>query len=176
VPEVHLECYQIKDTKTVPKQARFAGADVSAVDRFGAWQLGLTKPSMMCTPAAADRLAAPSPLAADFLVDDFKCYRARATGDGPAFSGAEVGLSDDFETKTTTVDKPSDVCLSVDVDGEGIDHAGTGMVCYKIKDSRTVPQPPLAATDAFFTQRFGSEALTAKKTALLCVPATVAPL
>ena len=169
VPEAHLECYKIKDTKTVPKQVKFAQRTVQTTNQFGTETLTVVKPITLCVPSAKDEDSQPPALAVT-AVDHFKCYKAKTAKGTPKFQSREVSLADQFETKDTLVIKPAEVCNPVDKNGEGILNPTGHLECYKVKD--VSGQIKFDKTAVFTTNQFGEEALEALKAQRLCVPST----
>ena len=159
----HLECYKIKDA---PGQEKFVSREVESANAFGTERLRLKKAGMLCSPAEVDGQASALNL------DSFKCYGASTAKGTTKFVAQEVLLDDDFDSsKSTTVMKPSRLCVPVDQESGGILDAASSLECYKIKD--VAGQPKFAPLDAATQTPFGTETLTASKSNLLCVPSTV---
>ena len=173
VDEAHLECYQIKDTKELPKQAKFTKRQVEITNQFGMETLEVLKPSELCVPSAKGVGMTPDALPDGAEVDHVKCYKVRNAPGNTPFAGTTVTLDDQFESKQTDVSKTSRLCIPVDKNSEGIFDSTENLVCYKIKDTKQVPkQAKFAKTDVTTVNQFGTEELTAIKPQLLCVPSS----
>ncbi len=172
VPEVHLECYRIKDSKTLPAQVKFAGASVQVANAFGTLTLDVRKPTRLCLPSAKNPLTTATPLPAH-QVDHFKCYKVRVARGTSKFAERTVSLADQFETKQTTVKKPAEICNPVDQQGGGIFNPTGHLVCYKIKDTKSeLNWAKFPKTDVYTNNDFGSEKVSAIKPAMLCLPSS----
>jgi hypothetical protein len=163
-PTAHEMCYQIRDAGGQP---RFLRRDVQVVNQFGEQVLTVLRPESLCVPAEKDGV--PSAL----NVDRFKCYKAKGKSGTARFAARDVDLSDQFETKRTTVQKPFLVCNPVDSEGQGVQNPACHLVCYKIKDAPG--QPRFTARDVSVQDEFNTESVTAfrntcRKASLLCVP------
>lgn len=80
-------------------------------------------------------------------------------------------LADQFETKETVMGVPALFCNPAQETEPMIQQPDKRLVCYKIKDAKlTPPQPKFVKQDVTTANTFGSESLTARKAALLCVP------
>lgn len=99
--------------------------------------------------------------------DHFQCYQAVDLGT-PRFVRQDVTLTDQFETKLTTVMWPDFFCNPVDKNGEGINDPTAHLTCYKIKDGRG--QPRLERRDVVVEDQFGELTLTVRKAEALCLP------
>jgi len=116
-----------------------------------------------------DLAAAPMGPVPPNNVDRFKCYKAKVPKGSTPFAPQTVTLDDQFETaKMATVTKPVELCNPVDVNAELRKNPAVHLMCYSIKDDRSLPK--FAATNVFTLNEFGSEQLTAAKPSLLCVP------
>jgi hypothetical protein len=78
-------------------------------------------------------------------LDEYACYRAR----GPKRAVALAALSDQFETRATTVLQPYTVCLPASRDGAPLVDASANLVCYKLHEAST----PALATHALTLSR-----------------------
>lgn len=159
----NLECYKIKDAAG---QDAFASREVESTNVFGTERLQLKKAGQLCVPSEVEGQVS------SLNLDSFKCYRASAARGATRFAAQQVLLDDGLDAaKTTSVLKPSTVCIPADQDGAGILDETASLECYKIKDA--AGQPKFAAVDVDTESLFGTETLTAKKASLLCVPSTV---
>ena len=113
--------------------------------------------------ALAVWLAAPSPAAAQFNLDSYKCYKAKDLKQ-PKFIATTVSLDDQFTDGTYTAKKPFVFCNPVDKGGAGILNATDHLTCYKIKG------PKFDGPNVQIANDFGSLKLDTKKPFLLCVP------
>ena len=98
--------------------------------------------------------------------DHFKCYRVRS---GTAFSPVTVTLTDQFGTRTSTLQRPDSICNPVDKNGEGIADPATHLACYRLRDAAG----HLGAPRVSLTDQFGTEALTLTSARTLCLPSTL---
>jgi hypothetical protein len=103
-------------------------------------------------------------------LDHFKCYAAKTKKGTPKFTGREVSLADQYETKDTDVLTPDSVCNPVSKDGEAVNDPTAHLLCYRIKDVKG--QPKFAGRDAMVANQFGTEDVSVQKAATLCVPST----
>ena len=102
-------------------------------------------------------------------LDHYKCYKAKRAPGSAAFTGGLALLDDRYESKSTRVLKPVEICTAVDKNGEGVNDPNAGLACYRTKDapgqSRFVP------TDVSVGNQFGGDSQTLVKATTLCVPA-----
>ncbi len=121
----------------------------------------------ICTAVAlALCFGAPSPAAAEFNLDSYKCYKAKDLKQ-PKFLATTVDLADQFAgaTGTYTVKKPFLFCNPVNKDGGGILNATDHLTCYKIKG------PKFDGPNVQVTNDLGPALqLDVRKPFLLCVP------
>lgn len=104
-------------------------------------------------------------------VDHFKCYDAKTAAKTLKFDSRDVTLVDRFETKQTTVAKPTDLCNPVSKNGEVVHDPTAHLLCYQIKDVTTKPkQPKFAKRDVTAQDQFGSLTLTISTPGLMCAP------
>jgi YVTN family beta-propeller protein len=158
-PAARLECYTIRDVKGQPK---FTSRKVQDENTSGTDTLTLTKAGTLCVPARTDGQSTVLKL------DNFKCYTAKAAAGTAKFQKRTVTLTDEFETKNTTVVKPVSICNPVDEDGAGITTPLAHLECYKISDVKG--QSKFTARNVSAQNAFGSETLTVQKADTLCVP------
>ncbi len=166
IPEVSLECYKTADAKG---QASFSPRDVETTDTFGSASLLLVKTSSLCVRATLDQQGIPS--GPPRLIDHFKCYKAKPAQGSAHFAKVTVQVADAFETKTTVVLKPAELCAPVDVDGEGTLDTSGYLQCYKIKDQ--AGQTTFAGATFLAQTAFGLENVSALSSQRLCVLAAV---
>ena len=158
-PTAHLQCYKIRDAAG---QEGFASRDLLVDNQFGVQVLTAKKASLLCVPSRKD--GQPSAL----LIDHFKCYTARTPSGSPQFVPRNVALTDQFESKLTTVTEPVSVCDAVDKNGEGVMSPAAQLHCYKIKDAPG--EPTFARRSVVADNQLGSEPLSVLRPRLLCVP------
>jgi hypothetical protein len=117
--------------------------------------------------------AAAAPLQAE--LGALKCYDAKRPRGTPDYEEVEVSLEDEFEPypEITRVTKPERFCTPVSKDGAEIPYPTAYFTCYKIKDVKE-EQPKFERQDVGVKNQFGDlQALTLKKSKLLCVPSTI---
>ncbi len=100
------------------------------------------------------------------LLDNFKGYNLNRRNN---FVPLDVSLTDQFETKNTTVSRPKYLANPAGIDGSGISDPTAHMMCYKVKD--VSGQTRLARQSLRLESQFGTDLVTAVKAELLCVPA-----
>lgn len=172
IPEVHMVCYRIRDSKSTPGQPKFVQRDVTTSNPFGTETLTVVKPTTLCLPSSKGDELLPPPLPFH-LVDPFKCYKVKTAQGAAKFVRQSIALSDELESKQTRVLVPTELCAPVDVDGGGILDASGHLECYKIVDDKDTPgQPRFTPVDGFTRNDFGAEGLIAVKPQRLCVPST----
>jgi hypothetical protein len=99
--------------------------------------------------------------------DHFKCYKV-SDRKLPPFVPTTKPLTDQFESKSTLIRKPVNLCNPVDKNNEGIYDPTAHLTCYKIKDASG--QPKFAGVNVQVTNQFGTLRLRARKAALFCDP------
>ena len=102
-------------------------------------------------------------------VDHYKCYKVKDLKT-PKFVAVNATLADQFESKNTTLSKPTKLCNPVDKNGEGIDDPTAHLVCYQAKDVKG--QAKFVKKRATFENQLGSVDLEATAVAEACVPST----
>lgn len=108
-----------------------------------------------------------APIGADSPpIDAFQCYSASDLKD-PKFVPSTIALTDEFETKSTTLVKPMTVCPPTQVSDPIIDSTAS-LACYKIKDAPG--QTKFVPKRVQMTDSIGTLQLEASKAAELCVP------
>ena len=58
----------------------------------------------------------------------------------PPFTPREVTLTDQFETKNTSVIRPLILCNPVDLNGQGIANNQCHLLCYRVRDTAGQPE------------------------------------
>lgn len=101
---------------------------------------------------------------------ELKCDAGRVARGTTPFPQRTVSVVDDFETKSTSVTRPADLCTP---------SAGTGNLpshrrCYAASDAKG--QTPFATVTLTTSDRFGTHPLVVGRTGLLCLPAAGLPL
>jgi hypothetical protein len=102
-------------------------------------------------------------------LDHYKCYKAKRAPGSAAFTGGLALLDDRFESKSTRVLKPVEICTAVDKNGEGVNDPNAGLACYRTKDAPG--QTRFVPTDVSVGNQFGGDTQTLVKATTLCVPA-----
>ena len=115
-------------------------------------------------------LCGANPVAAQFNLDHYKCYKVKDLKN-PKFEKTSVSLTDQFGINDGTFEakKPFVFCNPAEKTSEGILNTDDHLSCYKVKG------PRLAPADRPNSQSFnqlGTLQLQAKKAFLLCVPAS----
>jgi hypothetical protein len=163
-PTAHLMCYDLAQEKG------FQARDVVVRNQFGDQILTVVRPESLCVPATKDGVDSPLNL------NHFKCYRvAQRHG---KFPSRVVELADQFETKTTVVQKPLLMCNPVDKNGEGVVDPANHLTCYRIVDAAGQPdflQRDVSVEDQFTEQLVTAFRGTCRKASLLCVPSEKNP-
>jgi hypothetical protein len=105
-------------------------------------------------------------------LDTVKIYKAGTAKDTPKFIPVDLELSDQFETKTTTLRKPSHLATPVAVDGSPLHDDTAHFVCYSSKDTVEDPKQPKFVSPAplTVTNDFGFDVLQLVKPGPTCVP------
>ena len=163
-PTEHQMCYQIRDTVVQP---RFRYRDVRVENQFGVQTLVVTRPETLCTPAEKDNIVS------DLNGDRMKCYRVVQKLGMRNFAERVVTLTDQFETKETTVIKPVLLCNPVAQDDDPITSPTCHQVCYKIDDVPGQPEfvpVPVTVQDEFNDFSINPFRGECRQVSLLCVP------
>jgi photosystem II stability/assembly factor-like uncharacterized protein len=101
--------------------------------------------------------------------DHYKMYKAKRASGEPKFAGITVVLVDQFETKSTFVQKQKVFGASTDKNAEGINSPDVDLACYKIKDTPEQEKFPGRIVES--TNQFGTQQLRVGKARDLCLPA-----
>jgi hypothetical protein len=178
-PTSHLEAYDMRVTKTSPRQPRHGDSLHEIVNGFGTLKLRVRTEDRLLSPTAmAFGTGGVGPLGSSG-VDDFKCYDAKAaraaTGSPPfpVFTPLQVMVADQFGTRLLNVTRPRRLCAPADLGGANPaapSHARY-LVCYQVRIASTRPkQPKFTATAVSTHPTFGPEALTVNKPDEICLP------
>ena len=170
VPEVALACYRATDEKSEPS---FPGRVVRSTTALGVDTLVVRKVKNLCVPTAVAENVSPAPLA-PHGVADFKCYAASRAPRSPKFVRRTLVVDDGFDTKRTVVVEPAAFCTPADRGDAGVTDPDSHLECFKIKDESG--QGKLVSRHLLTDNAFGPPAITVHKSALLCVPASMADL
>ena len=163
-PTAHLLCYGLQ------AQRGFTQREVVVRNQFGDQILTVVRPESLCVPAEKDGVHSALNL------NHFKCYRvAQRHG---KFAPRVVTLADQFETKTTVVQKPMLMCNPVDKNGEGVVDPAGHLTCYRIVDADGqqdfIPQD-VSVSDQFTEQLVKAFRGSCRQASLLCVPSLKNP-
>jgi hypothetical protein len=163
-PTAHLMCYDLATQKG------FAKREVVVRNQFGDQILTVVRPDSLCVPAEKDMIQSALDL------NHFKCYRVaqRYT----KFASRVVTLADQFETKTTIVQRPVLMCNPVDKNGEGIVDPAGHLTCYRIIDASgqaAFAPKGITVSDQFTDQNLKVFRGTCRQASLLCVPSLKNP-
>jgi hypothetical protein len=151
----HLTCWKARPVGRVTLHTK------SVDDRFGTASLTLTRPLFYCAPSEEPGAPATKPL------DEVVCYRARAARRSPQ----ALTLTDQFETRATSVLRPYTVCVPASRGGALVD-AKAALTCYKLKEAKT---PPLDTHGITLSSTLGAEAMRTRSKRLLCTPGRPTP-
>ena len=100
--------------------------------------------------------------------DAQRCYKAKTVRDTPRFQKLDVTLTDEFESKATTLKRPAFLCDATSRDDRVVEDPSAGMTCYKIKDVKG--QPKFEREEILTVNAYGVGQLTLRKPSELCVP------
>jgi hypothetical protein len=175
----HLEAYDMKVTKTSPRQPKKNDSLHEIVNRFGTLKLRVRSESRLLSPTSTALGTGGVAAIGGTGVDNFKCYDAKvaraATGAPPfpVFHPVAVTLADQFGTRVFNVKKPRRFCAPADVAGAhpaAPTHA-TYLVCYQMRIASTRPrQPKFVATAVSTHPVFGPEAFNVTRPDEICLP------
>lgn len=141
-------------------------------NQFGTQKLTIRRAETLCLPAVKDGVGNLE----DLDLRHYKCYRVSKAPGAPRFTGPDVSLKDQFESRINELIKPRLVCTPVDKNGEEPDAPFDPghLTCFKIKDAPG--QPPFVRVSAEVEDQFvRSTAEPTQRTdcghsRLLCVP------
>ena len=152
----HLTCWKAKPVGGATSKT------ATLDDRFGTSTFGLSRPLTYCAPS--EEPGAPASASSD----EFVCYRARASRRTPT----ALTLTDQFETRATSVLRPYSVCVPASRNGAPLVDPKTHLTCYKLKEANV---PPLDTHTITVSSQLGAEALRTRTKRLLCVPSRPEP-
>jgi len=161
-PTAHLMCYDLDE------EAGFVRREVVTRNRFGDQTLTIVRPDSLCVPAEKDGVQSVPNL------NRFKCYRV-VQEPHARFIPRIVTLADQFETRSTTVEKPHLFCNPVDANGQGIDDPENHLTCYRIPAPLDFVPRDVSVEDEFTVQQVRAFRGTCRKVALLCEPSLKDP-
>jgi List-Bact-rpt repeat protein len=159
----HLKCYRIREEE-------FRELLVDIDNQFESTTIRTIRPTELCLPTSKRvvppriRPRPPGPIPP--ALDHYKCYLVSPT----TFRRRVVTLSDQFESKRTTVLQRVRLCNPVSKNRTRILHSEDHLVCYTIAQVRG--QRPFARRVVLVRNQFGLERLTLLRPYLLCVPST----
>ena len=168
-PATHLESYQIKSSEKHEKRTR-----VAIQNGFGGLLLDTVKEDRLLVPSGKS-LEGPAQAPVDPAIDHLKCYKAKVSPGTSKFpKGMQVSLADQFDgtQRTFALSKPRHLCLPVDKNAEGIQHADQIFVCYGAKPAKGQAKH-VKRTGVSTANQFGSEELDTVKEDELCVPSSL---
>jgi hypothetical protein len=165
-PATHLLSYILRsDVTHVPQTG------LGVADQFGTLSIDTVKASRLLVPAGkALGQAASAPTGS---IDHYKCYKARVTPSTPKFVATQADVADQFEDRVYDLKKPKELCVAVDKNGEGVNHPGSALLCYKAKAASGEPPHVPVVNQINTADQFGALQLDTKKEDKFCVPATV---
>ncbi len=176
---VHLEAYDLRVTKTAPRQPRHADSVHHVVNRFGQLKLRVEAEDRLLTPTRKENGTGGADALATSGLDSFKCYDAKVarTPRGapayPEFVPQQVTVEDDFGPRVYKVTKPRRFCAPASLAGAnpGAATHATYLVCYQLRVASTRPkQTKFVAAQVSTHPVFGPEALNLTKPDEICVP------
>ncbi|MBI4516928.1 MAG: LamG domain-containing protein, partial [Deltaproteobacteria bacterium] len=101
-------------------------------------------------------------------LDHFTCYSSmKRQKDAPPFVPRSVVLTDQFETMTTTVEKPVSFCNPANKNSEGINDPTAHLTCYRIREALGHLNPRRRIV---VRNQFGDQSLSTFRPETLCVP------
>jgi hypothetical protein len=176
----HLEAYDMRVTKTSPRQPRHGDSLHAIVDQFGALKLRVTTEDRLLVPTRKELGSGGAPELGATGVDRFKCYDAKVArapsgvSAFPTFTPRLVNVADQFGPRTYIASKPRRFCAPADLNASD-PSAPTDprfLVCYQIRLAPTRPkQARFVATAVSTRPSFGPEVLNVTKPDELCLPA-----
>jgi hypothetical protein len=166
-PATHLSAYAVTVARGTPKPPK---RTIRAVDQCSDAQLAVSKPSHLFVPSGVNPGAPASPPAAP-SVDHYLCSRVRgpkpSTGGAGLRKGAQVDVTDQFQTRRYDLRRARLLCLPVAKSGTPVLAKGpgkgqpfpitpatvgspqTGLVCYDARPARRrIEQAGCAPTTA----------------------------
>jgi hypothetical protein len=153
---LHLTCWRTRPAGSATRTS------VALQDRFGAGTLALARPVAYCAPS--EEPGAP----AGATVDEYACYRAR----GPRRDATPLTLSDQFETRATSLGRAYAVCYPASRNGAALTAPDSRLTCYALKEART---PAMDRHTITLSSGLGAEALHTTSKRLFCVPSEKKP-
>lgn len=177
-PAVHLEAYDMRVTKTSPRQPRHGDSVHHVVNRFGQLKLRVETEDRLLAPTLKE-VGTGGAAALATVLDSFKCYDAkvarapRGAPVYPQFVPLQVMVEDQFGPRVYKVTKPKRFCAPADLAGAN-PAAPTHdkyLVCYQVRVASTKPkQTKFVATAVSTHPVFGQEALNVTKPDEICLP------
>ncbi len=184
-PASHLEAYDMRVTKTTPRQPKRSESLHAIVDAFGTLKLRVSGDDRLLVPTRKELGSGGAPELGASALARFKCYDAkvaRAPSGAPAFptfAKRVVNVEDQFGARTYVASKPRRFCAPADLNGAD-PSAPTDpryFVCYAIRLASTRPkQARFVATVVSTRPSFGPEVLNVTKPDELCLPAFKDPV
>jgi hypothetical protein len=168
----HLEAYRLNPPGGQPPPARQSG--VAVADRFGTLSVDTVRPDRLLVPTGKALDAPATPPAAGSGHDQLKCYKIKVTPGTPGLApGTQVAVTDQFQTRTYDVKRPSRLCLAADVDDAGVQNPRGHLMCYRAR--RAAGQAPTVKVAGRINTAnvYGAERLDTIREYEVCVPATV---
>jgi hypothetical protein len=158
----HLAAYDLTDTN--PRFHRLRNLTVDS--EFGSIVVDVVRPTMLLVPSAKSLSGQPDGLADDTL-DHFECFTTR----GGLARASNIAIEDEFGTMMVDVKRPSQLCVPINKNGEGIPDPADHLMCYEVR--LTTSSPFTAAGAVFVDNQFGPDTFEAFRPRELCVPASV---
>jgi len=158
-PTDHLLGYNIRGASFSKR------TNQTVVDQFGTLLLDVTRPDFLLVPSSKDGVAQQPPL------DHFQCYKVKRSRGGPKFTKRTVTISNQFESTTLTLIKPSRLCAPASKNNEDPtapshpDH----LTCYKARGGK------FNGSVHTMNNQFGVDDVTVIHRRELCVPSLKNP-
>lgn len=179
-PVTHLEAYDMRVTKTSPRQPKHGDSLHAIVDHFGALKLRVTTEDRLLVPTRKELGSGGAAELGATGVDRFKCYDAKVgrapsgVAAFPTFTPRLVNVADQFGPRTYIASKPRRFCAPADLNASDPSAPSDPrfLVCYQIRLAPTRPkQARFVATVVSTRPSFGPEVLNVTKPDELCLPA-----
>jgi hypothetical protein len=170
-PETHLISYAIR--RQSPRHLQ--RTNIVVTNQLGEIHLSTIKPELLLVPSAKDFGSPPSPPdPMSHSLDHYKCYRVRVTPGTPSFAqGTTVQASDQFEVnRLISLVKPSQLCLAVDKNGEGVKNPQAHYLCYNYRPAIGSPRHT-RRLGMHVNNQFGPLRLDTQKEKMFCIPSTM---
>jgi hypothetical protein len=168
-PSTHLLAHPIRPAPGtpahVPQEAFFARG-------LGPIFLDTVRPDRLLVPSAASLTSeVTAPDNSSHAVDHYKCYKAKAASQAPAYfpKGAQLHLANTIEGRTYDVRRITRLCVPVSKNGEGIKNPDGLLLCYQARQARG--QALHETVSVHTNNQLGPDLLQTRRIEEVCVPA-----